>query len=150
MRNELSRLQPLQLGKYAEYLTKMEFIRNGFDVYSAEVDDKGIDFIVRKDRIKYFDIQVKSIRKSTYVFMRKKVFEPRDNLYLALVIFEENQEPTFFLIPSLEWKSRRHSFLVGRDYQNKKSEPEWGIVITRSSSTTLRASFLFDKQIESL
>jgi hypothetical protein len=30
----------LQLGKYAEYFTKMEFTLYGFDVYSAEVDDK--------------------------------------------------------------------------------------------------------------
>ena len=42
-------LSPLQIGKYSEYLAKMEFILYGFDVYSPELDDKGIDFIVRKD-----------------------------------------------------------------------------------------------------
>jgi len=37
-----SKLNHLQLGKYAEYLVKMEFTRYGFDVYATEVDDKGI------------------------------------------------------------------------------------------------------------
>lgn len=38
----------------------MECTLYGFDVYSAEVDDKGIDFVIRKDHEKYYDIQVKS------------------------------------------------------------------------------------------
>ena len=38
------RLNKLQLGQYAEYFVKMEFTVLVFDVYSAEVDDRGIDF----------------------------------------------------------------------------------------------------------
>jgi len=35
------------VGRYAEYYVKMEFTLHGFDVYSAaEVDDKGIDFVI--------------------------------------------------------------------------------------------------------
>ena len=40
-----SRLSPLQVGRYAEYFVKMEFTLHGFAVYSAEVDDKGIDVV---------------------------------------------------------------------------------------------------------
>ena len=45
------KLNSMQLGRYAEYFVKMEFTRHGFDVYTAEVDDKGIDFVVRKERM---------------------------------------------------------------------------------------------------
>jgi len=38
-----SSLTPLQIGKYAEFLVKMKFTLHAFDVYSAEIDDKGID-----------------------------------------------------------------------------------------------------------
>ncbi len=44
------KLNHLQLGRYAEYFVKMEFTRHGFDVYSAEVDDKGIDLVVRREQ----------------------------------------------------------------------------------------------------
>ena len=39
------RLNHLQLGRYAEYLSKMEFASYGFEIYSSEVDDHGVDFI---------------------------------------------------------------------------------------------------------
>jgi hypothetical protein len=42
-------LTTLQLGKYAEYFVKMEFVQHGFDVYSVEVDERGIDFVIRDD-----------------------------------------------------------------------------------------------------
>lgn len=56
------KLNHLQIGRYAEYLAKMELTAYGCDVYSSEVDDRGIDFVVRKDSEHYFDIQVKSLR----------------------------------------------------------------------------------------
>ena len=62
-----SRLNHLQVGRFAEYFVKMEFALYGFQVYSAEVDDRGIDFIVRHDSGGFFEIQVKSIRGLNYI-----------------------------------------------------------------------------------
>ena len=70
----------LQIGKLAEYLAKMEFILYGFDVFTPELDHKGIDFIVRKDELTYFDIQVKSLRDLNYIFFSKSKFELLKNL----------------------------------------------------------------------
>lgn len=141
-----SELTHLQLGKYGEYFAKMEFTKAGFDVYSAEVDDKGIDFIVRKNETEYFDIQVKSVRNNNYVFMRKEVFLPRKNLFLALILFEDNKEPTLLLIPSLDWQNKTHSFLTERNYEGKKSKPEWGINITKSNVEEVKTIYDFNKQ----
>ena len=41
-----SKLNHLQLGKYAEYYAKMEFASYGYEVYTSEVDDHGVDFVV--------------------------------------------------------------------------------------------------------
>ncbi len=54
-------LNHLQIGRYAEYFAKMEFTLFGFDVYTVEVDNRGIDFVIRKDD-QYYDVQVKSVR----------------------------------------------------------------------------------------
>ena len=147
--NNWSKLNHLQLGKYGEYFAKMEFTKAGFDVYTAEVDDKGIDFVVRKNESEYLDIQVKSVRNNNYVFMRKEVFRPRKNLFLALILFEDNKEPTLLLIPSLDWQNKTHSFLVERNYEGKKSKPEWGISITKSNVEEVKSLYSFDKQISS-
>lgn len=145
--NNWSKLSHLQLGKYGEYFAKMEFTKVGFDVYTAEVDDKGIDFVVRKNETEYFDIQVKSIRNNNYVYMRKEVFAPRKNLFLALILFADNHEPTLLLIPSIDWKNKAHPFLVERDYEGKKSKPEWGISITKSNSDEVISTYTFKRQI---
>jgi hypothetical protein len=86
-RHAWSRLTHLQIGRYAEYYTKMEFTAYGFDVYTAEVDDKGIDFVIRQGVDRYYDVQVKSSRALNYIFIRKSQLTPRENLLVAIVLF---------------------------------------------------------------
>jgi hypothetical protein len=137
-------LTHLQIGKYGEYFAKMAFTKLGFDVYTSEVDDKGIDFVIRKNHKEYFDIQVKTIRRPTsYVFMKKECFSPKDNLFLALIIFEENEiEPTLLIIPSEDWTRGTNKAFVNRNYgEGKKSKPEWGLNITKSNIENLKKEY---------
>lgn len=127
-----SQLNHLQLGKLGEYLVKLEFVSYGLDIYTSEVDDKGIDFIIRKNSKKYYDIQVKSIRNLNYIFFPKKSFVLRDNLLAAIVVFIEKNDPYIFLIPSKEWTDP-NSLLVSHDYVGKQSKPEWGINISQKN-----------------
>lgn len=60
--HDWSALTTQQLGRYGEYIAKMEFARLGFDIYSPEVDDKGIDFVLRCGVDAFYDVQVKSLR----------------------------------------------------------------------------------------
>ncbi len=145
-----SKLNKHQLGKYGEYYAKMEFAKYGFDIYSTEVDDKGIDFVIRNEKGDFFEIQVKSIRWKSAVFMKKDVFRPRANLYLALLVFGET-EISFALIPSLEWRRvNRQVFLVDRNYEGKKSAPEFGINISAQSLVAIKDSYSFSKMLPSL
>lgn len=140
-----SRLNHLQVGKYAEYLAKMEFTLHGFDVYTTEVDNRGIDFLVRKDHATYYDIQVKSIRKSGYIFFPKSTFTLRPNLLAAIVLFLPLKIPQLYLIPSTAWLSP-NPLLVGHDYEGKKSPPEWGINLS-SRHIHLLEPFAFDTAV---
>jgi hypothetical protein len=145
-------LNHLQIGKYAEYLTKMELTASGCDVYTSEVDDRGIDFVVRKDSDHYFDIQVKSLRlsKSNYVFMVKDKFVLKDNLLLSLVLFQTNEKPSIYLIPSMEW-ANPNALLVSRDYDkpNQKSKPEWGLNLSKINLPLLEP-YEFNKTVKLL
>ena len=140
-----SKLNKLQIGKYAEYYVKMEFTLHGWQVYSSEIDDRGIDFVVKNTGEKYFDIQVKSIRKAGYVFCRKKHFELRENLILAVAILRDEKLPDLFLIPSKKWKEP-NKLLVEREYQGKKSDPEWGVNIS-TKNMPLLDEYQFEKII---
>jgi len=130
MPTEWSHLSTQRLGKYAEYYTKMEFTLHGFDVYGAEVDDKSIDFVIRKDHSVYYDIQVKSLRSLNYAFFAKSKFTPRVGLFAVVALFLSDAPPDLYLIPSAVWL-QPNTLFVSRDYETGTSDPEWGINLSR-------------------
>lgn len=138
----------MQVGKYAEYFVKMECTFYGFDVYTAEVDDKGIDFVIRKGADRYYDVQVKSVRNLNYIFFQKSKFELRENMLAAVVFLIPNEAPNLFLIPSTVWLSPNSTF-VSRDYEGKKSPPEWGLQVNPKTFSLL-APYSFDNIIKRL
>lgn len=125
----INKLNKIQTGRYAETLTKIEFMRLGLEVYSSEVDDRGIDFVVGHDN-NYYAIQVKSSRNFNYIYLKKDKFQPRENLLAAIVLFNSSEVPSFYLIPSTRWNSP-DGFFVSRDYFDKKSKPEYGLNLSK-------------------
>ncbi len=96
-RHDWSQLNHLQIGRYAEYFVKMEFTLYGFDVYTAEVDDHGIDFCdLRSVGGNYYDVQVKAVRGLNYLFFAKSKFPLRPNLLAAVVLFPPGQPPDLY------------------------------------------------------
>lgn len=148
MRHEWKNLNRQQVGAFSEYFVKMEFTMYGFQVYSTEVDDRGIDFVTRFESNEFICIQVKSIREKGYVFMPKLKFELNKNMYLALAILNEGKEPDLFLIPSLEWK-KPNNLLVEHNYEGKKSKPEWGINLSLKNMDLLK-KYRFESMISQL
>lgn len=124
-----------KFGTYGEYYAKMEFASYGFDVFTSEVDDQGVDFVI-KCKQSFYEIQVKSVHKDTgYVFMKKRLFDVDNNvLFLCLLIFCQEELPDVYLIPASEWK-KENDLLRDRDYDKpgQKSEPEWGVNISRKN-----------------
>jgi hypothetical protein len=130
-----------QLGGFAEHLVVMRFAQLGMQVFRSDVDDRGIDLVVRKDPTSpgglasYWDVQVKSLRigprKGGYAFMRKSIFDLRRNLLLALVLFVEGEAPHAFLIPAKRWKKPDKMF-CDRDYgqDGQTSKPEYGLQVS--------------------
>lgn len=149
-----SALNPRQVGRYAEYLAKMEFTLHGFDVYTSEVDDKGIDFVIRNERREFHEVQVKAIRWSpdgNYVFMGKHVFKPHSHLHLCLVVLRQGEQPLMYLFPSTAWlASDRPACLVDRDFgEGMKSKPEYGLNLAKKHLPSLEP-YLLIHRLESL
>ncbi len=110
----------------------MELTMYGFQVYTTEVDDRGIDFVTRYKENEYLPTQVKSIRKLGYVYLRKDKFDLSEDLFLALTILNEKQEPILYLIPSTAWE-KPNALFVSRDYIGLESKPEWGLNLSQKN-----------------
>ena len=136
-----SRLNRLQLGRYGEYYAKMEFASYGFDVYTSEVDDHGVDFVAR-DPVsgKYYEVQVKSVREYTYVYSQKDKMPISPDRMLCLLRFENGSLPECYIIPSIVWLAPNDLF-VDRPYgkEGQTSKPEWGINLSKKNMHILKA-----------
>jgi len=92
---------------------KKELATNCIDVYTSEANDHGIDIIARFNGATFTQIQVKSIRESGYIFIKKTkwdIYFP--NLYYVLLVFREGMLPDTFLISSTSWKKLMICFAV--------------------------------------
>ena len=85
-RHHWKSLNKQQVGAYAEYFVKMELTMHGFQVYSTEVDDRGIDFVARREIGPFIEIQVKSLRAMGYVFVQKTKFPLRQSPGISAAI----------------------------------------------------------------
>ena len=148
MRYNWKHLNKQQIGAFSEYFVKMEFTMYGFQVYSTEVDDRGIDFVTRYENNNFLTVQVKSIRESGYVFMQKEKFHLASDLYLVLVILNEQHAPNIYVVPSKEWENP-NSLLVDRDYEGKQSKPEYGLNLSKKNLPLLE-KYEFSKMILTL
>jgi hypothetical protein len=146
-RNVWSSLNHFQVGKYAEYFVMMEFTLFDFEVYSTEVDNRGVDFVIRRDG-RYFRVQVKSIRDLNYVFLAKDKFPLDDDMLAAVVLFFDRKPPDHYLIPATVWKSPNELF-VSRDYEGKASKPEWGLNLSQKNMPLLEP-YRFDTTVKQL
>ena len=135
-----SKLNHLQLGRYAEYYAKMEFASYGFEVYTSEVDDHGVDFIAKQPGEKrFYEVQVKSVRDYGYIYMAKsKMSELLEDRLVCYLHFIDGQLPDVFVIPAIAWKNP-NAVLVDRKYDKpgQKSEPECGINISKKNYNLL-------------
>lgn len=129
-RMKWSDLNSMQLGRYGEYYAKMEFTSYGYDVYTAEVDNHGVDFVARNVKTDvFYEIQVKSLLKGNYAFIPEKVMDCNDRKRLVCFLrFADDRLPDVYIIPAMAWQNL-NSALTYRKYDKpgQSNKPEWGI-----------------------
>lgn len=117
-------LNSKQLGQYAEYYAKMEFTSYGYDVYTSEIDDHGVDFLARNIQTEeIYKVQVKSLLRGSYTFVKKDKIELDEYHLVCLLLFTEDELPKVYVIPATALKNKNDIFKDHADYK----KPEWGI-----------------------
>ena len=133
-----SNLTSQKLGTFCEYYAKMTLASYGLAIYTAEVDDHGIDFVAESSK-GFLKFQVKSVRLAStrYVFMPKEYFDIEDkSLFLLLILLTDGEYPDVYLIPTSAWKQDSKLF-VYHAYEGKKSDPDYGVNISQKNMPEL-------------
>jgi hypothetical protein len=83
------------------------------------------------------EVFVSTQRLGGYVFWTKRRFTPASNRFAVIVLLAGADDPGVYLVPSTEWRSASPP-LTDRPNVGKKSEPEYGISLARSSLPALQ------------
>jgi len=83
------------------------------------------------------ELFVSTQRVGGYVFWTKRRLQPASNRFAAIVLVADGDDPSVYLVPSTEWRHVAPP-LVDRDNVGKRSEPEYGISLARSSLPALQ------------
>jgi len=92
---------------------------------------------VRTPAGRRLEVFVSTQRVGGYVFWTKRRLQPSEHRFAVLVLLGQEPEPSVYIVPTLDWVDASPP-LTDRDYEGRKSEPEYGIDITASSVPSLR------------
>ena len=83
------------------------------------------------------EVFVSTQRLGGYVFWTKRRFTPASNLFAAIVLLADAEDPDVYLVASTEWRNASPP-LTDRPNVGKRSEPEYGVSLARSSLPALQ------------
>ena len=128
-----SQISHLQLGKIAEYYAQAEFLSYGFEIYDTVVDDRGIDFVARKDNA-LLEIQVKAVRNYNYTFISgTKMPNLSSDRLICYMNFIDGKIPDIYIFPDNLWE-KPNGIFVHRVYEKNF---EYGINISKKNETLI-------------
>jgi hypothetical protein len=83
------------------------------------------------------EVFVSTQRLGGYAFWTKRRLQPASDRFVAIVLLSDEEEPQIFLFATTEWRNATPPFR-DRDNVGKRSEPEYGVSLARSSLPALQ------------
>jgi len=107
LKTSYNHLNNIQKGSFVEAYAKMAFTLEGFEVYTTEYDDRGVDFVIRNGDGKYFAVQVKATSESANPFVYAEKFVATNEFLLCAVRLVEGQSPDLYLASGSDWDTEK-------------------------------------------
>ena len=129
-------------------LTRQELIALGRTLVIERLEELGCAVTPPSSRIggkldvetpsgRSLEVFVSTQRLGGYVFWTKRRFTPASNRFAVIVLLADADDPEVYLVPSIEWRKASPP-LTDRPNVGKRSEPEYGISLARSSLPALQ------------
>lgn len=142
-----------KLYKYAQHFTKLELMRARLDVFQNESGREGVDFMVKTKSGNYHELYLQPINleKDRSVKITKSVLgEPKNNLWIALVLFMKDMEPVLYLIPSKQLAEPDDYIFINNELSDRLSHlSNWEIKVFTKGIPEL-SKFALDNMIGQL
>lgn len=116
-----------RLYKYAEHCIKIELMKAKIEVFQNESGIKGVDFIIKTYSGNYHELYLQVLhleKESSIKIFKEDLKEPKNNLWIVLVVIMKDMDCSLYLIPStILLELDKYIFI---DYHKDKN-PYWKI-----------------------
>ena len=107
LKTSYNHLNNIQKGSFAEAYAKMAFTLEGFEVYTTDYDDRGVDFVIRNGDGYYFSVQVKSVGEGSNPFVYAEKFIATGEFLFCAVRLVEGEHPDLYLASGKDWDTEK-------------------------------------------
>lgn len=122
-----------KLIKYAQHFTKLELMKARLEVFQNESGREGVDFIIRTNSGNYHELYLQPINLEndrSVKIPKQDLGEPKDNLWIALVLLMKEMEPMLYLIPSTQLTKPDNYIFIDNDQGKRFSHlSNWEIKV---------------------
>jgi hypothetical protein len=143
-----------KLTKYTEYFMMAEFMKAKLEVSQKENGREGVDFIVKTDSGDTHELYLQTINveeKKSISILKSDLGEPKDNLWIALVLLMDGINPTLYLIPSSQLtKPDDYIFFDSNQKGSLSHFSSWRIKVFTKGIMGKLSEYLFVYQVENL
>ncbi|MCD4833278.1 MAG: hypothetical protein K8R31_05745 [Bacteroidales bacterium] len=103
------------------------------EVFQNESANKGVEFIVKASIGEYNELYLQTInleKERSVKIIKQEIGEPKDTLWVALVLFMKEMEPVLYLIPSKTLaKPDDYIFIENEQSERFKHLSSWEIKV---------------------
>ena len=152
-----------QLHKYAQHFTKLELMKARLEVFqnesgslhnvSANDRREGVDFIIKTPSGNYHELYLQPInleKDRSVKISKQELGAPKDNLWIALVLFMKDMEPVLYLIPSKQLaEPDDYIFIDNEQSERFKQFSNWEIKVFTKGIPAL-SKFALDNVVDQL
>jgi len=122
-----------KLLKYAQHFTKLELMKARLEVFQNESGREGVVFIIKTNAGNYHEVYLQPInleKERSVKISKSALGEPKDNLWVALVLFMKEMEPVLYLIPSKQLAEPDDYIFINNDQGERFSHlSNWEIKV---------------------
>jgi len=125
---------PTVTGKRGEYMVIGKFLERGLTVYTPVADVEGIDCIIRNDKGRLIEVQIKTRNKKDEEgrFFRIKNFKPRPDFFICCYLIDTDEiwvipSPAFYKCSYLNEDKRVLAMTISKQKELSKYKDNLGL-----------------------
>ena len=142
-----------KLYKYAQHFVKLELMKARLEVFQNESANRGVEFTVKTETGKYHVLHLVQINLDKEVSVKipkQNLGEPKNTLWVALVLLMKEMEPILYLIPSkILSEPDNYIFIDNEQSERFKYYSNWEIKVFTKAIPQL-SKYAFANMIKSI